>query len=214
MDVGFEIPGLAVNTLVTKLQRNRNGESARHLYALAVAEDITTHHRAKAACRELTTLLGHECEVIMHVWLLPELRFSELKAIAADEAFAADLIIISIHRDTQLPDEIRDWVDLWLERPRAHPAIVLALLDDAFEQDDPSKPMHPYLEEIAKRGNLEVLFQSNDLAGDSGILELTHPRFESGVGQNPSSLFEDGNDDATVECVPPIVPLTLNVTTL
>ena len=182
------------------------------MYALAVAEDIATHHRAKAACRELTTLLGHECEVIMHVWLLPELRFSELKAIAADEAFAADLIIISIHRDTQLPDEIRDWVDLWLERPRAHPAIVLALLDDAFEQDDPSKPMHPYLEEIAKRGNLEVLFQSNDLAGDSGILELISPRCELGTNEQPGPSPESESDDATPNWVPPAVPLTLNAT--
>jgi hypothetical protein len=161
-----------VNALVTKLQTRRNGEGAAHLYALAVAEDKATHHRARAACRELTTLLGHQCEVILHVWLLPELRFPELKTIAADEAFAADLIIISIHRDTDLPDVIRDWVDLWLERTRARPAILLALLDDAFEQEHPSNPMHPYLQEIARRGNLEVLLQSNDLAGDSGVLEL------------------------------------------
>jgi hypothetical protein len=209
MDVSLKIPDLAVNALITKLQTNRNGETSKHLYALAVAEDIATHHRAIAACRELTTLLGHDCEVIRHVWLLSELRFPELKAIAADEAFAADLIILSIHRDTELPDEIREWVDLWLERTRARPAVVLALLDDAFDQDDPSKPMHPYLEEVARKGNLEILFQSEDLAGDSDFLELAQPRLEPGSRPERTSPRGCETNDPAAQCVPDITPPAL-----
>ena len=134
-----------MNALVARLRSNRNGSTAPRYYALAVAEDIATYHRAKSACRELALQLGQDCGLIEHDWLLPVLRFPELRAIAADEASTADLIIISIHRDTDPPAEIRDWVDLWLVRTSARSTIVLALLDDAFEEDDPDKPMHPVL---------------------------------------------------------------------
>jgi hypothetical protein len=101
--------------------------------------------------------------------------------------------------------EIRQWTDLWLGRTqtRDRPAVVLVLLDDAFEQDDPAKPAHPFLEEIAMNENVAVLFQSNDRAGDSGIVELARPQFESGLHQEIQPPQACGTGDAETECATP-----------
>lgn len=160
-------PGRVVNALVAKLLTNRNGDKSRHLYAIAVAEDISTCHRARELFRNLVNDLGEHCEVIKHLWLLPELRFPELKAIAADEVFSADLVVISVHGDAQLPVEITEWIELWMRRTRDHTPILLVLLDNAVQPADPWSPMHPWLDEIARKGNLELFVQAEELSGRS-----------------------------------------------
>jgi len=154
-----------MNALVTKLQSNRSGEAPKHLYAIAVAEDVSTCSRVKEFCRDLGRDLSPDCELIKHIWLLQQLRFPKLRAIAADEVFSADLIILSVHCEVELPAEIREWVELWLGRRHDHRAVFLALLDQFCGPEDPAKPMHPYLEEVAEKGDLELVVQSDEESG-------------------------------------------------
>jgi hypothetical protein len=128
---------------------------------------MSTCYRARELFRNLVNELGHQCEVIKHLWLLPELRSPELRAIAADEVFSADLVVISVHRDAQLPVEITEWIELWMRRTRDHAPILLVLLDCAVQPDDPWSPMHPWLDEIARKGNMELFVQSEELSGRS-----------------------------------------------
>ena len=74
----------------------------------------------------------------------------ELRAIAAEEAALADLIIISVHHFETLPDGVKSWIDLWLGQRNNHNIVLLALFDPVYQGT--SSSMKAYLQEVAKRG--------------------------------------------------------------
>jgi hypothetical protein len=81
----------------------------------------------------------------------------ELREIAAEEAAGSDLIIISAHRSDALPDEVRDWIELWVRPILRHPAVLLALLDPT--EEGVSNSLQAYLQEVAGRGGMEFLVE-------------------------------------------------------
>jgi hypothetical protein len=98
------------------------------------------------------------------MWLLTELRTSQLRAIAAGEAAAADLVIVSVHHSETLPNEVKSWIDLWLKQRGSRPAVLLALFDPLYLGT--SSTMQAYLREVARRGNMEFLARSDEKPED------------------------------------------------
>jgi hypothetical protein len=60
------------------------------------------------------------------MWLLNELRAPQLRAIAAEEAARADLIVIAVHHAQGFPAEAKSWIDLWLGLKGNRPIALLA----------------------------------------------------------------------------------------
>ena len=104
-------------------------KAAKQLALLATFEDSVTGMRVKEFCQGLSRNLGQQCQIIEHVWLFSTFRLRELQEIAAEEASASDLVIISVHQAEGLPDEVKSWIDLWLSNKGARPAVLLALLE-------------------------------------------------------------------------------------
>ena len=150
-----------MHTTVTDAEVWQRWKEAKRLALLATLEDSVTGMRVKEFCQGLSSNLGQHCQVIEHVWLFNTLRPRELQEIAAEEASAADLIIISVHQSESLPDEVKSWIDLWLGRKRARHAVLLALLDPASE--GASRATEAYLQEVARRGGMEFLVVSSEV---------------------------------------------------
>jgi hypothetical protein len=150
-----------MNTTVTDPQVWQRWKEAKRLVLLATFEDSVTGMRVKEFCQGLSRSLGQECQIIEHVWLFSTLRLRELQEIAAEEASAADLVIISVHQAESLPDEVRNWFDLWLVQKGARHTVLLALLDSA--QEEVPGATETYLREIARRGGMEFLMTSTDV---------------------------------------------------
>jgi hypothetical protein len=70
------------------------------------------------------------------------------------------LIIISAHHAETLPEGVKDWIDLWVEQSSNQSIVLLALFDPVFQ--GVSGSMRGYLQEVAKRGNMEFLVKSED----------------------------------------------------
>ena len=155
-------------TTVTDPQTWQRWREAKRLALLATFEDSATGMRVKEFCQGLSRSLGQECQIIEHVWLFSTLRLREMQEIAAEEASTSDLIIISVHQAESLPDEVKSWVDLWLGHKGARRAVLLALLDPAYE--DVPGPTQAYLQDIARRGGMEFLVES---------METAAPRWQS-----------------------------------
>ncbi len=108
--------------------------------------------------------LGRNCEFTKEMWLLTELRTAQLRAIAAREAAAADLVIISVHHAEALPDEVKSWIDLWLKQRSSRSAVLLALFDPLYLGT--SSSIQACLREVAKQGNMEFLARSEEKPED------------------------------------------------
>jgi hypothetical protein len=149
-----------MDAIMSRLQESCRGKAARRPVVVAVSEDSSTDARIQEFCRSLAQQLGMPVEVRQQVWLLSELRVPQLRAIAADEAAQADLIIVSVHHAERLPSEVESWIELWLSQKRIRSAALLALFDPVYQ--GVSSSMQAYLRGVAQKARVEFLVQSDD----------------------------------------------------
>jgi hypothetical protein len=133
-------------------------KEAKRLALLAAFEDSATGTRIKEFRQDLSRQLGQHCQIVEHVWLFSMFRLRELQDIAAEEAAAADLVVMAAHDTESLPDEVKSWVDLWLRPGATRKAVLVALLDSG--PGEARGPIEGYLEEVARRGGMEFLVES------------------------------------------------------
>lgn len=152
---------LFMDTTISKLRVWQIWKELKHLAVSAVYEDSSTRARVDEFCQRLARELGQNCEVNKGLWLLSELRTPQMRSMGAGEAAKAHLVIISVHHAESLPDEVSGWIDLWLKHkgnPQA--TVLLALFDPLYTGS--SSSMQARLQEVAKKGNMEFLVQSED----------------------------------------------------
>jgi hypothetical protein len=139
-------------------------QKAKRFVVSGAHEDSATGARAEEFCQTLARYLGRGCVIAKEMWLVTELRTTQLRAIAANEAAAADLVIVSVHHAESLPSEVKSWIELWLKQKRARPAVLLALFDPLYQGT--SSSIQAYLRDVAKQGNMEFLSRSEEKPED------------------------------------------------
>ena len=135
-------------------------QKAKRFAVSGVHEDSATGARAEEFCQTLSRCLDRSCELSKEMWLLTELRTADLRAIAAKEAAAAELVIISVHHSETLPNEVKSWIELWLKQKSRRSLVLLALFDPPYRGT--SSSIQAYLRAVAERGNMEFLARSEE----------------------------------------------------
>jgi len=151
---------LVRHTTVSKPEVWQRWKGSHRLALLAAFEDSTTGTRVKEFRQGFSREVGPQCRMVEHIWLFSTFRLRELQEIAAEEAAASDLIIISAHRTGGLPDEVKGWIDLWLGQGVRRPSVLLALLEPDYE--GASNSVQAYLQEVASKGGMEFLVESRE----------------------------------------------------
>ena len=132
---------------------------------LAAFEDSATGTRVKEFAQGLSRDLGPACRIIEHVWLFNTFVLRELQEIAAEEAAASDLVVISMHEAGSIPEGVKGWIELWLQKRSRHPAILMALLDADYTST--AGPVEAYFHKMARQGGMQFL-------GGSGVVPDAH----------------------------------------
>ena len=143
-----------------QLQTSLTWRKSKRIAAVAAYEDSSTEPRVGEFCQNLTRQLGKSPELSKGMWLFSELRSTQLRGMAASEAAAADLIIIAVHHQESLPEEVNDWIHMWLDQKSKKPSVLVALFDTVYQGDSTS--MHAYLKDVARQGNMEFLVQAEE----------------------------------------------------
>ena len=139
-------------------------KKAKRFAVSAVHEDSVTGARVDEFCQMLIKCLGRTAAISKEMWLLTELRTAPLRAIAAGEAAAADLVIVSVHHAEVLPEEVTSWIEAWTKQKGSRPAVLLALFDSPHLGTSGS--LQVYLREVARRGNMEFFARSEERPED------------------------------------------------
>jgi hypothetical protein len=142
------------------LRVRQMGRAANGLCAVAAYEDSTTEARINEFCANLARQLGEACEFNKQMWLLTELRVPRLRAIAAEDAAQAHLLIVAVHHCEELPAELQNWLEQWLAKKANRNTLLIALLDPVYS--GVSAGLRAYLENIAHKAHAEFLVQSED----------------------------------------------------
>jgi hypothetical protein len=139
-------------------------QKMKRISVSAVHEDYATGARVEDFCETLARSLGVNCEISKELWPLTELRTAKLRVIAAGEAAAADLVIISVHHAEALPAEVKSWIEIWLREKRSRPAVLSALFDPLHLGS--SSYIQTFLQGVAKKGNMEFLARAEEKPED------------------------------------------------
>src|SRR3954452_20708038 len=109
---------------------NSTDPEANTTFNVVIAyEDFETGKKAKGTYDFLVQNLGPECDFENQMWKFDVLGIPKLMELAAKDAANADIVIISCHSGSHLPEEVVSWMELWIEQK--HNAIALVGLFDA-----------------------------------------------------------------------------------
>jgi hypothetical protein len=130
---------------------------------LVAYDDVTTRNRALQLCDRLTKKLADDYDFKCTWWKFDHLRDTTLREQAADAAAEANMIILSIHADKELPVAVKAWTETWLARKDHGKRALVTLIDGAQQQGQGFCPVQLYLQKVAHIGGMNFFSQPFDL---------------------------------------------------
>jgi hypothetical protein len=127
------------------------------LEVLLLYEDLGTALRARRLLDHLPGQPGRETDLHTRLWRLDLLGQPLLAEQAAIEAAAADVIILSLHGSEDLPAEVRNWLNRWLDHKEDRPYALAASLDAAPTESRDRNHLLEDLRQFAASAGVELL---------------------------------------------------------
>jgi hypothetical protein len=148
------------------LLNSRQGDSPwapKYPFDLLVAyDDVTTRNRALQLCDRLTKKLADDYDFKCTWWKFDHLRDATLREQAADAAAEANMIILSIHANKDLPISVKTWMETWLAREEHGKRALVTLIDRFPQQGEGFCPVQLYLQKVAHIGGMNFFSQPFD----------------------------------------------------
>ena len=134
-----------------------------------VYEDYATGLRAKRLYDTLCRQLEPECEVNQSMWKFEVLSIPHLGAVAAEEAAEADLILISLRGDRDLPHGVKDWMETWAGEKAGQSSALVALFGEIEENESQIDTIQTQLRQVARRSEMSFFAEpAGSPSWDSG----------------------------------------------
>jgi hypothetical protein len=129
-------------------------------------EDFGTGKRAKKGLDYVAEELGNDLEFRRSMWRLDVLQEPNVNVLAAHALAEADLLIISLRSDEQLPAKIRALVDERLAQTANHDCALVALFECVASATRSS--LYACLANLARQHRLDFFEQALSDAEDRG----------------------------------------------
>ena len=162
----------------TTLSRSTPGflslEPKQTISVVMVYEDYATGLRAKRLYDELCRQLEPDCELNQSMWKFEVLGVPRLGTVAAEEAAEADMIIVSMSGENELPKTVADWLETWLGEKVGQSSALVTLFDETEEEENQCETIQWHLRQVARRGGMS--FFSNPAGSSDWVREQTPER--------------------------------------
>lgn len=151
------MPNQATHTRSSSLLPEDYSLATKTAFNVVVAyDDAAMGLRAKHLLGSIARTLEPDCDLVLGLWKFSMLQLPALADGAADDAAAANLIILALREDNGVPPEVKAWIKTWLARRAGTEGALVLLLDPARDPSTIVSPTHFYLHDVARTGNLEV----------------------------------------------------------
>ena len=113
----------------------------KSLFNLLVAyEDLATRNVAMGLYNKLAQALLDECDFRCTWWRFEHLRHSTLQQKAVEAALQANMIILSVHAESELSPLAKVWIETWKpKKAEEKSALVVLLAESGSDNPLPSK---------------------------------------------------------------------------
>ena len=130
-------------------------EASPTFNVVLVYEDLETGKRAMRTYDFLVEQLGEDCLFANQMWKFDLLAVPKLREMAARDAAAADIVIVSAHEGNDLSYEVKDWVEMWTAQD-THNIAIVGLFDS---EATITTPVRDFLESTAERLGVQFFSQ-------------------------------------------------------
>ena len=168
----------------------------KSLFNLLVAyEDLATRNVAMGLYNKLAQALLDECDFRCTWWRFEHLRHSTLQQKAVEAALQANMIILSVHAESELSPLAKVWIETWKpKKAEEKSALVVLLAESGSDNPLPSK-MEAALAEVAHSAKMDFFCNAVNLPAATthllveGLSKRAHsttPLLEGILQQKPS----------------------------
>jgi hypothetical protein len=145
------------------------------LDVMILYEDLGTGLRAKRSLDLLPNPLPARAQLSTKLWRIGLLADPLLGEQAALEAAAADVVILSVHGRSALPDDTRAWLRRWLGHKAERPCALGVLLDPEQVSQGSDNPVIAYVQQFAAAAGVDLFYgfsQAPATELDSAMAEI------------------------------------------
>jgi len=118
-------------------------------------ENEATRGRAFALCDHLVRELRDDHDLRQSWWKFSFLYDPRLLEHATEAALTANMIIVSLNHEKELPFIARTWIEGWLTQKKGHDSALVALVDNAPSSRCSDCPMLRYLNCVARKAGMD-----------------------------------------------------------
>src|SRR6266478_5088148 len=120
------------------------------LKVVVACEGPRNAYRAGAMLERVARNSEAEGRLICSWWHFEVLATASLRKLAADEAMKAGMIVIAADDGPALPEEVIDWIGLWVSTGEYHPRALVALLDPDTTKKRAARNIVSQLKKVAE----------------------------------------------------------------
>jgi len=134
-----------------------------------IYEDAAAGKCGEHFYQRLLAAIDPDCPSTRNLWSFFALTIRETRNIAASTAALADLVILAVSGQRELPAKVKEWIELWLWLiDGSHPALVM-LFDSANAK---SAAIGAYLRSATVGKHLECFQEVASFAASSAVATL------------------------------------------
>ncbi len=161
--------------------QENDSRNAQEVCTIVVLYDgNATRSRAMAACNYLVQQFWADIELKFHWWRTDFLRDAPLAAVAADNAVAADFLILADENEGEILPALESWFESWLfKRQDRQGALVDLRPANSARASHNASQREQFLREVCLRGNFDYLAAIPDAPSlGRGAVALAENGFE------------------------------------
>ena len=148
-------------TLFSEREGGEGLEITCNINVVIAAEDSTSGKHAEAFYEHLKERLGGDFDFTRYQWSFTLLKDPNVRETAAHDAALADIVIISTHGDSELPEQVDLWFQSWVGR-NAGPMALVALFDRPALCTETREDVRSALARIAQTGGMDFFAEPDN----------------------------------------------------
>jgi hypothetical protein len=152
------------------------GDGAEPLEVLLLHEDLQTGLRAKYILDNLEAKLATKPRFLIELWRFDMLQEPELQERAVQDAKHANIVIISLHGNDELPAVVRNWLDRWIKARSSSSCALVASLDASVQGSAAAEWTLDHLRRTAAAAGLDIFPHFGDIPVSARNWTLHQPQ--------------------------------------
>jgi hypothetical protein len=160
----------------TAVNRQHDFVDAPFPFNVVIAyEDFDAAKRAEKMIGRLQNQLCPTIQIISESWKFELIGNSRLRPLAAEAAGHANMLILALTNEEDLPDYMKQWLAAWASLKRSEP-VALVALHNGESHNAEVPPLLVYLQGLTKQGDLDLFWHGEgSFAGISSYGSVAYP---------------------------------------